>query len=252
MSDFNITIPGGESKRLKTGGKYCPTDIVVTAEKTNLLDAYWEIFQQGGKRTNYHGAFGCHDLPDEMIMNPKYPICPDDSGRSYTYEGARIFNYFRRHENTNWSEMGITLDMSKVSYPFLTFANTGITNLDVDLSNAKELNQTFIHSDCGCEHGDLNIRLRVSERCTSYILPFSYCSKFVGIIFTEDSVIAGSGIDVSLSERLTHESLMSMINALKDFSGSGTTYTITFGTVNLAKLTDSEKAIAIQKGWTLA
>ena len=32
MSDFNITVPGGESKRLKTAGKYCPADIVVTAE----------------------------------------------------------------------------------------------------------------------------------------------------------------------------------------------------------------------------
>lgn len=36
MSDFALTIPGGESKRLKTGGKYCPDDIVVTAEGTAL------------------------------------------------------------------------------------------------------------------------------------------------------------------------------------------------------------------------
>lgn len=32
MSEFNISIPGGKSKRLKTGGKYCPADILVTAE----------------------------------------------------------------------------------------------------------------------------------------------------------------------------------------------------------------------------
>ena len=32
MSEFNISIPGGQSKRLKTGSKYCPADIVVTAE----------------------------------------------------------------------------------------------------------------------------------------------------------------------------------------------------------------------------
>lgn len=32
MSEFNISIHGGESKRLLTGGKYCPADIVVTAE----------------------------------------------------------------------------------------------------------------------------------------------------------------------------------------------------------------------------
>lgn len=43
MSEFNITIPGGESKRLKTGGKYCPEDILVTAEG-------------GGNSANYENA----------------------------------------------------------------------------------------------------------------------------------------------------------------------------------------------------
>ena len=32
MSEFNVTVPGGESLRLLTGGKYCPADILVTAE----------------------------------------------------------------------------------------------------------------------------------------------------------------------------------------------------------------------------
>lgn len=32
MSDFGIRIPSGSSKLLKTGGKYCPEDILVTAE----------------------------------------------------------------------------------------------------------------------------------------------------------------------------------------------------------------------------
>lgn len=32
MSDFQFNIPAGETKRFKTGGKYCPADILVTAE----------------------------------------------------------------------------------------------------------------------------------------------------------------------------------------------------------------------------
>lgn len=32
MSEFTFSIPSGESKRLLTGGKYCPDNIVVTAE----------------------------------------------------------------------------------------------------------------------------------------------------------------------------------------------------------------------------
>jgi hypothetical protein len=31
MSNYNITIPGGSSKRLPVGGKYCEKDIIVTA-----------------------------------------------------------------------------------------------------------------------------------------------------------------------------------------------------------------------------
>ena len=32
MSEFNITVDGGTSKRLLTAGKYCDRDIVITAE----------------------------------------------------------------------------------------------------------------------------------------------------------------------------------------------------------------------------
>ena len=48
---------------------------------------------------------------------------------------------------------------------------------------------------------------------------------------------------------LTHDSLMSIINNLATVT---TTQTLTLGSTNLAKLTDTEKAIATNKGWTLA
>lgn len=51
---------------------------------------------------------------------------------------------------------------------------------------------------------------------------------------------------------LTHESLMNVINNLYDRSANGlSTTSISFGTKNLNKLTDEEKAIAVNKGWTL-
>lgn len=52
--------------------------------------------------------------------------------------------------------------------------------------------------------------------------------------------------------KLTHESLMSIINALAHFSSSSKVYRYCqLGSANLAKLTDEEKAIATNKGWTL-
>ena len=65
---------------------------------------------------------------------------------------------------------------------------------------------------------------------------------------------------------LTVESLMNIINNLYDWSGNtdgkaplydgtihsfGTTHKISFGSTNLAKLTDEQKAVATNKGWTL-
>lgn len=50
---------------------------------------------------------------------------------------------------------------------------------------------------------------------------------------------------------LTHDSLMSIINALKDYSNdtSGTTWKITLGSDNIAKLSAEEIQIIHDKGW---
>jgi hypothetical protein len=49
---------------------------------------------------------------------------------------------------------------------------------------------------------------------------------------------------------LTHQSLLNILNSLVPQEGA--TKTLTLGSDNLAKLTDEEKAIATDKGWTLA
>lgn len=85
---------------------------------------------------------------------------------------------------------------------------------------------------------------------------FDRCFNSCGAL--ENLTIVGSinanGFNVQWSTNLTHDSLMSIINALKDYSEdtSGTTWTVTLGATNLAKLTTAEKEIATQKGWLLA
>ena len=58
-------------------------------------------------------------------------------------------------------------------------------------------------------------------------------------------------VSISFNEStlLSHESLLRILNALTEVT---TTQTLTLGAKNLAKLTDEEKAIATEKGWTLA
>ena len=55
-------------------------------------------------------------------------------------------------------------------------------------------------------------------------------------------------IDLSASAKLTVYSMMNIINQ----AGTVTGKTMKFGSTNLAKLTDAQKAVATNKGWTLA
>ena len=57
-------------------------------------------------------------------------------------------------------------------------------------------------------------------------------------------------LDLSASSLITHESIMNVINKAADVTASPAT--LTLGSTNLAKLTDEEKSIATNKGWTLA
>ena len=86
---------------------------------------------------------------------------------------------------------------------------------------------------------------------TSVISMFDLCSELENITFNGNIKI--TGLDLSPCTKLTHDSLMSAINALYDYVSEGTTGTfkLILGSTNLAKLTDAEKAIATQKGWTL-
>ena len=60
-------------------------------------------------------------------------------------------------------------------------------------------------------------------------------------------------LNLSNSTQLTHESLMNIINNLYDIASAGVQpQSVIFGSVNLAKLTDDEKAIVTNKGWSIS
>ena len=60
-------------------------------------------------------------------------------------------------------------------------------------------------------------------------------------------------ISLSDSPNLTADSIMNVITQAADLNELGITgKTMKFGSTNLAKLTDAQKAVATSKGWTLA
>ena len=66
MSDLNITVPDGKSKRLLTGGKYCPDDIVVEASTENCSARHFvtEFYGNGQRAYTLNIPFE----PDMIVL----------------------------------------------------------------------------------------------------------------------------------------------------------------------------------------
>ena len=85
---------------------------------------------------------------------------------------------------------------------------------------------------------------------TNFSNTWGYCSKL--------TTLGGFGaikesISLSDSPKLTVESIMNVITQAADLNNLGIAgKTMKFGSTNLNKLTDEQKAVATSKGWTLA
>ena len=138
----------------------------------------------------------------------------------------------------------------------------------LDTSNGTSFEQMFFY----CENL-VEIPLLDTSKGTSFNQAFARCSKLTTIGLTSFiatskmfeyssnlqnlnvtgtiTVKANDTLNLSTTNKLTVESLLSVLNALKDNTG-GTTYNIKLGSTNLAKLTDEQKAIATNKNYTLS
>ena len=85
-----------------------------------------------------------------------------------------------------------------------------------------------------------------------YIFGFGSLNKLTDLGGFKDLKVDASSYFLDRVPNATVESLMNVINNLYDLTANGLSgKTINFGTTNLNKLTDEQKAVAINKGWTL-
>lgn len=183
-------------------------DTVYEAGQYSEEKRFWEIFQNGGRRTEYRNAFYSW-LWKDSIYNPLYPImCSSNSSEMFRY-------------------------------------NSSITDTKVDI-NFSYANSNYVFANATSLK---TIKKLIVVDTVNFTNWFAGCTALENITF--EGVI-GQNIDFSPCTLLTYESLMSIITHLKDFSGTSTTRTLSIGADNLAKLSNAEKAMATEKGWSLA
>ena len=208
-------------------------------------DTFWDTFQQNGNRVYYTFAFG-NGWTGEMFR-PKYSMRPINARYLFYKSPGEKVNIPDFVERCN--ELGIVIDFSNCTdaeYAFYTLDTKHLGSLN--FSKCTKLGYLFGTPDATSVLETIDEF--VSSETTQYMATtFQGANALKNITFR--GVIASNNVQFHKCP-LSHDSIMNIINVLKDYSGTTTKRTLTLGSSNLAKLTDAEKAIATQKGWTLA
>ena len=209
--------------------------------KQEEYDCFWDSYQQNGERTNYSQAFTRQGWSDANFR-PKYDIKPTEK-LTHLFTMSRITDVV-----AILNECGVIIDTSKVPGSADQWTSGEVTHLPAfSFESADLLKNTFGWSYK--LHTIDKVILR-EDGGNTFDRPFVTCNELTNL--TIEGKIGQSGFDVADSKNLSRDSLMSIINALQDKTDINTTWTVTLGTTNLDKLSDAEKAMATQKGWTLA
>lgn len=176
------------------------------------------------------------------------------------------------------------LDTSKVTYMMMCFANCYSLKTIPQLNTSRVTNMVETFSNCNnlSEIPNLNISnvtniARTFSACTKLTTvpelncekvnslnnAFGACSSLtnlggllnIGQNYPLNSTADNYNLTIALvtSPKLTHDSLMNVINKVYDIATKGVaTQKITIGNTNIAKLTAEEIAIATNKGWSIS
>lgn len=129
---------------------------------------------------------------------------------------------------------------------------------NLDTSNVTNFSYMFSYCEILTTIDKLN-----AKSCESPYNMFRGCSKLTNLgglqnlgqaySTTKNANYSVYTLNLANSINLTHESLMNVINNLYDIATAGVQpQQLQLGSTNLAKLTDEEKAIATNKGWSLS
>ena len=141
----------------------------------------------------------------------------------------------------------VVFDVTALTSASEMFANACVTNVTLKFSEKiTSLSSTFTKGQARNVAG-MHITLLVPNPNCTWSSTFDY-HNVSRLILLEGTRI-GKPINLRWAINLPHDDLIGVINCLEPVT---TATTLTIGSTNLAKLTEDEKKIATDKGWTLA
>ena len=205
---------------------------------------FWDGVQNFGNRKDYDKAF---NLWGAEYIKPKYKITPT-SQASYMFANnpnlkalyAKDFDLGSVPKSTTWN----------ASYYALC---RGCKSLEIFEDINIQPNGTLGYVFSGCTNLKKVEMLRVDEN-TQFNGTFSSNSNLEEVWF--EGIIASRGdnnntFSLHYSPKLKKECVLHIFEHLKDFSETGETAKVGLHPTVVSNLTDAEKAIATQKGWTI-
>jgi hypothetical protein len=220
---------------------------VFDAGKTKEWSDFWDSFQQNGNRTSYSCSFGSGWNVENF--RPKYPIRPTNA---YMMFFNNVADSIDVDDFDVWcEENNIVIDFSSCTNGVYAIATLHANKFNtLNFSKCTSLANLF-YSHNGQRFGAVEINnFVVSETTVFNDTTFQQATRLTKLIM--NGTIASNGLNVSYCKNLTHESLMSIITALKDFSGVGGSHKVTLGGDNIAQLTNDELNMIEVKGWNYA
>lgn len=212
----------------------------------DFYNLMYDELQKNGTRSDYSY---CYAFWTETLFAPKYNMTPRYAdGIFWKFQDAIDLA-------AKLEDFGVTLDFSKCTSLYNAFYNSKIVRVGViDASSCTSLTGVFSNS-FKLETVD---NLIVSDSI-KYNSVFARCTSLQNIHFS--GVIGKNGLSLSDSTKLTHDSLMSIINALSTTT-SGLTITLSLTAVNNAFETSTDAAdgstsdewtalIATKSNWTI-
>lgn len=209
--------------------------------KKSEYDAFWDSYLNNGNLTVCDNLFAGKGW-NNSNFKPTYSLKPTRCNSMFSL--TNISGSLSKKLN----DLGIKFDFSNCTLFSSMFTNAlNITEIPpIDLSKATNTSGMFVNASEVITVGTLNC----SDNTVLTNNMFDNMNKLENITF---SGVITSSIRFAQSSKLTKESVMSIVNALKDLNGTGKTATLTLHANTKALLTDAEKAEYItQKGWTLA